>query len=114
MLVVCKEEGDGVYIVIFRARVRRLDPEYATVAARMRELATTQFGCIEFHSVTEGDNEVSLSYWPDEASILAWKAHPEHLLAQCSGRERWYASYSVQVAQLTREYHMVDNGSVVN
>jgi heme-degrading monooxygenase HmoA len=94
-----------VYVVIFRATVRELDAEYSAVAARMRELALGQFGCIEFHSVNEGFKEVSLSYWPSEESIRAWKAHPEHVLAQRAGRERWYKSYSVQVAQVSREYH---------
>jgi heme-degrading monooxygenase HmoA len=95
-----------VYVVIFRATIRSLDAEYSDVAARMRELALGQFGCIEFHSVTEGINEVSLSYWPSEDSILAWKAHPEHVLAQQAGRERWYQAYSVQVAEVSREYQV--------
>ena len=93
-----------MYVVIFRARVRAFDAEYFDTAVRMRELALAQFGCLEFHGVTEGENEVVLSYWPDEASIRAWRAHPEHLLAQQAGRDRWYASYSVQVATITRDY----------
>lgn len=95
-----------MHVVIFRARVRSLDAEYAKVAARMRELALSQFGCLEFQAVTEGQDEVALSYWPSEESIRAWKAHPEHLLAQRAGRERWYESYSVQVAQVSREYRV--------
>jgi len=95
-----------VYVVIFRARIRSLDVEYAKAAARMRELALKQFGCLEFQAVTEGQDEVALSYWPSEESIRAWKAHPEHLLAQRAGRERWYESYSVQVAQVSREYRV--------
>jgi heme-degrading monooxygenase HmoA len=73
----------------------------------MRALALGQFGCIEFHSVTEGINEVSLSYWPSQENIRAWKAHPEHVLVQQAGRERWYKEYSVQVAEINREYHVV-------
>ena len=95
-----------MFVVIFRATVRSLDAEYSAVAARMRELALGQFGCTEFHSVTEGTSEVSLSYWPSEESILAWKAHPEHVLAQQTGRKRWYKEYSVQVAEVSREYHV--------
>lgn len=93
-----------MYVVIFRARIRSLDADYAETAARMRELALNEFGCLDFHAVTEGLDEVALSYWPDEASIRAWKAHPEHVRAQRLGRERWYASYSVQVARIEREY----------
>ena len=93
-----------MFVVIFRAKTRSLDDEYFAVAARMRELALSQFGCLEFQAVTEGQNEVALSYWPDEQSIRAWKSHADHLLAQQLGRERWYESYVVQVAQITREY----------
>lgn len=95
-----------MYVVIFRAKVRVLDEEYSRVAARMRELALSQFGCVEFHAVTEGQDEVALSYWPSEEAIRAWKSHPEHVLAQQAGRERWYASYSVQVTAVTREYRV--------
>ncbi len=94
-----------MFVVIFRARIRAFDAEYSSTAARMRDLALAQFGCLEFHAVTEGDSEVALSYWPDEASIRAWRAHPDHVRAQKAGRERWYASYSVQIATLNREYH---------
>jgi heme-degrading monooxygenase HmoA len=93
-----------MYVVIFRARIRSLDEEYSRMAARMRELALRDFGCLEFHSVTEGDQEIALSYWPDAESICAWKAHPEHALAQRAGRGRWYESYSVQVAEVARAY----------
>ena len=93
-----------MFIVIFRAKVRRTDSEYAQVASRMRELALNQFGCLEFTAVTEGQDEIALSYWPSEAHIRAWKSHSEHLLAQQLGRERWYESYIVQVAEITRDY----------
>ena len=59
---------------------------------------------IDFTAVTEGEQEVALSYWPDEASIRAWKQHTDHLMAQKLGRERWYASYVVEVAEVKRQY----------
>lgn len=93
-----------VYVVIFRAKMRSLNGDYFKVAARMRELAMSQFGCLDFQAVTEGKNEVALSYWPDEESIRSWKLHTEHVLAQQLGREQWYESYIVQVACIGREY----------
>ena len=93
-----------MFVVIFRATARQLDAEYSATAARMRELALTQFGCLDFTAVTEGDQEVALSYWPDEASIRAWKQHTDHLMAQQMGRERWYTSYRVEVAEIKRHY----------
>jgi heme-degrading monooxygenase HmoA len=93
-----------MHVVIFRASIRQLDAEYSASAARLRELALTRYGCLEFHALSEGDQEVALSYWPDEASIRAWRAHPEHLAAQQLGRERWYADWSVQIAEIGRAY----------
>lgn len=89
-----KEEA-GLYVVLFNAKVRRLDAEYARIAQRMRTLAPEKFGCLEFHAVTKGTLELAVSYWDDEAAIKAWKAHAEHVVAQQLGRERWYESYTV-------------------
>lgn len=93
-----------MFVVIFRAKIRLLNDEYSKTAARLRELALKEFGCIEFSALTEGSEEIALSYWPSEESIKLWKAHPEHLAAQKLGREKWYESYSVQVAEILREY----------
>lgn len=93
-----------MYVVIFRAVARQLDAEYSRVAAQLRELALSRFGCLEFVAVNEDGQEVALSYWPDLDSIRAWKADADHLLAQQLGRERWYAGYRVQIAQVLRDY----------
>lgn len=93
-----------MFVVIFRARVRQFDAEYSAMAARMRELALSQFGCLDFTATTEGEQEIAVSYWPDEASIRAWKQHAEHLAAQQLGRDRWYASYEVDIAEVKRRY----------
>jgi len=43
-----------MFVVIFRAKTRNLDAEYSKVAARLRDLALAESGCLEFHSVMEG------------------------------------------------------------
>lgn len=93
-----------VWVVIFRAQVRQLDDEYRAMAARLRELALTEFGCLEFHAISEGGQEVALSYWPNPAAVRAWRLHPEHQVAQRLGRERWYRSHRVEVARVERAY----------
>ena len=50
-----------MFVVIFRARVRQFDAEYSAMAARMRELAFSQFGCLAFNATTEGDQEIAVS-----------------------------------------------------
>ena len=93
-----------MYIVIFKARIKSLDDDYYATAKRLRELAMKQYGCVDFISVLEGSQEISLSYWNDENDIVRWKQDPLHLQAQQSGRSRWYASYSVEITKSTRRY----------
>lgn len=93
-----------MFVVIFRATARALDADYAATAARLRELALRDFGCLDFIAVTEGEQEIALSYWPDEAHIRAWKQQADHLMAQQLGRERWYGGYTVEIAEITRRY----------
>ncbi|MBD3654815.1 antibiotic biosynthesis monooxygenase [Kangiella sp.] len=93
-----------MFVVIFKAKVRQFDDQYSQTAQRMRELALTEFGCLEFNAVTEGDQEIALSYWPSEEHIKAWKQHPEHLAAQQLGKQRWYEFYSVEIVEVKRSY----------
>lgn len=93
-----------MYAVIFRAVINQIDQEYTDTASRLRELARSKYGCIEFISLLEGNHEITISYWPTEEQIQAWKQDPEHRAAQETGREKWYASYKVQISRIEREY----------
>jgi heme-degrading monooxygenase HmoA len=96
-----------MHAVIFRAVINDLDSSYYDMATRMRELATRKYGCTEFLTITDGDNEIAISYWDSLAMIKSWKHDAEHLVAQELGRSRWYSSYRVQVVKVVREYGRV-------
>lgn len=93
-----------MYAVIFTATIKEIDDEYVDIAGKMESLAMGKYGCIDLISVTEGNSEITISYWPDLASIEAWKNDPEHINAQRRGKERWYSAYKVQVTRVEREY----------
>ena len=93
-----------MYAVIFRAEINELDEAYAEMAARMRDLAMNKYGCAEFTAVTEGKQEIAISYWDNQDQIKAWKQDPEHREAQKRGRSKWYKSYQVQVVEVIRDY----------
>ncbi|WP_426416492.1 antibiotic biosynthesis monooxygenase family protein [Aestuariirhabdus sp. LZHN29] len=93
-----------MYAVIFTATMKLADDEYFETAARMRELALSRYGCREFTALSEGNQEIAISYWDSESDISAWKSDPAHQQAQRLGREQWYASYRVQVARVERQY----------
>lgn len=93
-----------MYAVIFRARMAQTDDEYLQTAKRLRELAMDQYGCLDFVSVLEGDEEITVSYWENEAQIARWKNDATHQLAQAKGRSKWYKSYRVEICEVKREY----------
>ena len=93
-----------MFAVIFRAEVKQLDASYAQFAERLRELAKTRYGCLDFISLSEGDREIAVSYWDSLEQIAAWKKDPDHRAAQEKGRKDWYRSYQVQVVEVVREY----------
>lgn len=93
-----------MYAVIFRAKVAEMDEEYSRTAERMRQLAIEKYGCTGFTSVTEDDEEISISYWKTQEQIKAWKNDAEHIAAQELGKSKWYRRYKVQVVEIVREY----------
>ena len=93
-----------VYAVIFRAEIKMLDDAYSEMASKMRNLAVLKYGCIEFTAVTEGTQEIAISYWNNPEDIQRWKKDSEHLIAQELGQSSWYHSYKVQIVEIKREY----------
>jgi len=93
-----------MYAVIFRAKTKQLDDTYFKMAKRMRELAMDKYGCIEFTSLTQETDEIAISYWESMEQIKKWKQNSEHLVAQKLGREKWYASYRVEIVKVLESY----------
>ncbi len=93
-----------MYAVIFKAKVGQQNDEYLKTVGIMRELAFEKYGCLDFIAVTEGEQEIAISYWDNMEAIREWKNDPEHTLAQRKGQEAWYQSYTVQVVEIKREY----------
>ena len=92
------------YAVIFTSTRTPLDePGYKAMADKMMELARSQPGFLGVEHARETLG-ITVSYWESLASIAAWKAHSEHLLAQEGGRQNWYESYRIRICKVEREY----------
>ena len=94
-----------MYAVIFRAEINQLDQEYSDTAARLRSLAIEKYGCLDFVAITEGDQEIAISYWETLNQISCWKQDVEHIKAQQLGRSKWYRTYQIQIVEVLREYN---------
>ncbi|MCB1772493.1 MAG: antibiotic biosynthesis monooxygenase [Gammaproteobacteria bacterium] len=92
-----------MYVVVFRATLGEPDEDYRRTAERLRELALGRYGCLDFSSCTEDGQEIAVSYWPDLASIHAWRDDPEHRQAKALGMARWYRDHRVDLAEVVRE-----------
>jgi heme-degrading monooxygenase HmoA len=78
---------------------------YAAMSQRMLDLARDQPGFLGSDSARNAEGlGITVSYWKDEASIAAWRAHAEHAIAQRFGREAWYAGYRVEVCEVKRAW----------
>lgn len=93
-----------MFAVIFSAVTAQPDPFYYETVAIMRELAFSKYRCQNFIAVTEGEQEIAISYWLNEDDIARWHKDAQHVVAQRLGRESWYKSYRVDVTQIHRTY----------
>jgi len=91
------------YAVIFTSIKIAQDKGYSQMSDRMIELLSSQDGFLGFESARE-EIGITVSYWRDEASIIAWKSNLEHREAQRLGKELWYEQYKIRIAKVERDY----------
>ncbi len=97
--------GPGALAVIFTSLRTASDDGYAQTAEEMVRLASEQDGFLGVESARDADGlGLTVSYWRDEAAILAWRQQGDHLAAQAAGKARWYRAYRVRICRVEREY----------
>lgn len=93
------------YAVIFTSQRTAGDDGYEAMAEAMMQLAVRQPGCLGAESVRDANGlGITVSYFIDDASVVAWKQHAAHLIAQRFGRDRWYSHYALRIAKVERDY----------
>jgi heme-degrading monooxygenase HmoA len=99
-------------VTVFRSRLApSAGDEYEATADRMLALARAAAGFVDFKTFVADDGErVSLVTFEDQASQEAWRQQSDHRQAQAAGRQRFYASYSIQVCRCLRVSHLEPPG----
>ena len=87
-------------IVLFRSR---LTPEaangYGAMAEQMSKLARSSPGFIaEKGFVAEDGERLTVVWWENEETLKQWRNNAEHLIAQKTGREKWYEPANIPAA----------------
>lgn len=95
----------GIAVIFASMRTDFDDAGYQAAAEQMDSLARLQPGYRGIESARGADGfGITVSYWADDASAVAWRDHPDHAAIRDKGRAHWYASYSLTVARIERAY----------
>ena len=79
--------------------------EYGAHVAKLLEIAQAMPGFVAIKGYAAEDGEqLILVEFETVQDLAAWREHPEHLIAQELGRNKYYADYKVQVCNTVREY----------
>lgn len=84
---------------------------YFRIARELRPLLDGIDGFISierFQSVLDPGKILSLSFWRDEAAIAQWRNLEAHRAAQAAGRARVFRDYRLRMANVVRDYGMVE------
>ncbi len=85
--------------------------EYLDIAASLRPLLEDIDGFISverFSSLSTEGKLLSLSLWRDEQAIEDWRNIESHRFAQEKGRGGVFSSYRLRVADVRRDYGMLE------
>jgi heme-degrading monooxygenase HmoA len=81
------------------------DEAYVAAANAMEAAAARQPGFCGIDSARGPDGlGITISWWADEASAIAWREDAAHAIIRERGRAEWYDRYEVAVGVVTRGY----------
>ena len=90
-------------VVLFRSKLVDEPEGYNEMSEEMETLARTMPGFIDVKSYKSDDGErLTVVRWESEETMRLWRENERHRVAQRAGRERWYAYYKIEVAEVVR------------
>jgi heme-degrading monooxygenase HmoA len=96
--------GEAMLVILFRSRLTaEAGQDYESLGADMEALIRENPGYLahKYYQAEDGER-LTLVWFRDAESLKAWREFPPHAEAQRRGRERWYESYTMEVAQVVR------------
>lgn len=89
--------------------------KYFEMAAELKPLLCGIDGFVSierFQSLVNDKKFLSLSFWRDEGAVTAWRNCGEHRQAQQQGRDSIFKHYRLRVAEIQRDYSMLEREQV--
>lgn len=93
-------------VVVFRITLRPDLPasEYEAAGTRMVEIVSSMPGFLGMDYAAVEGGELLVARFESHEALAEWRNHPEHQAAQMLGRERFFASYRIEVCDEVRSY----------
>jgi len=93
-------------IVLFRSKLTdQAGDDYKVMAEEMLSRAEAMPGFVDFKSFAAPDGErISVIHWESQEMMRGWSDDVRHIVAQRTGREKWYEYFRVEVAEVARSY----------
>ncbi len=91
------------YAVIFPSQRSQNETGYRDVINRLIQTAMEQPGFLGMEAARGEDGfGIHVSYWESLEAFAAWSKATEVLVAQASGRDKWFDFYEVRIAKVER------------
>lgn len=96
-----------MYLILFRSRLTsEAGPDYQDAATEMLAYAKQHPGYVDFRQYTADDGErLTVVRWKDAETLQSWREDPRHVAAKKRGRELWYETYDIDIAELKESKH---------
>ena len=96
-------------LVAFRSKLTEAAGEdYARMSDHLEAHAREFPGFVDVKSFLASDGErLTLVWWEDEQTLRAWATDAQHVVAQVTGRAKWYEYYKMDVAQIVRTSNLL-------
>lgn len=95
-----------MFVILFKSRVSdQAGEEYYVTEDIMRQRVRAIAGSdlVEVKHYTGEDGErLAVIFWQGAETLEKWRTDPEHAVAKQMGREKWYSSYELTVAEVVR------------
>lgn len=99
------DDGRPEVLVVFRSRRRsEAEADYQVEAARISAIARTMPGYVSHKSFRSEDGEnVTIVEFDSMEHMDAWRRHPDHRAAKRRGRDEFYESYAISIAEVVHK-----------
>jgi heme-degrading monooxygenase HmoA len=93
-------------MIVFKSRLSEEAGEeyYATedhLRERVRAMAGPDLVEVKHYQAEDGER-LAIVWWRNPETLEQWRTDPEHQVAKDKGREHWYSSYELYVAEVLR------------